>query len=197
MTGTDGGYQCAIGSGPSRELTVAYRPDQRELTAGAELKTKVHPTFRLQSKVVKNKTKPAAFTGSIPGPDNEGVVVLQVKDGKGWRAFRRYRTRKSGRYTMRYLFTQTDRGTTYIMRAEVGEPGYPTRKVTRGRFRFRSSRRGTPVVRGGGQLVSAAPSPPGASPRVGPLRSRDDPPAPPSTPTDAQVLVEQGCGAVL
>ncbi len=39
--------------------------------------------------------------------------------------FRRYRTRKDGRYMMRYLFTQTDRATTYIMRAEVGEPGYP------------------------------------------------------------------------
>jgi hypothetical protein len=38
MTGPDGSYQFAIGSGPSRDLTVAYRPNQRELTALATLK---------------------------------------------------------------------------------------------------------------------------------------------------------------
>jgi hypothetical protein len=126
MTGTNGDYQFAVGAGPSRDLTVAYRPDQRELTADAELKTRVHPTFRLRSKVIKNKKKAAVFTGTIPGPDNEGVAVdLQVKSGKGWRVFRRYRTRKGGRYTMRYLFTQTNTATTYIARAEVGDTGYP------------------------------------------------------------------------
>jgi hypothetical protein len=126
MTGTDGDYQFAIGSGPSRDLTVVYRPDQRELTAGAKLQTRVHPTFRLRGKVVKNKGV-AVFTGAIPGPDNEKVlVVLQVKSGKGWRVFRRYRTRTGGRFVMRYRFTQTFSPTTYIMRAQVrAQSGYP------------------------------------------------------------------------
>ncbi len=126
LTGMDGGYQFAIGSGPSRDLTVAYRPDQRELTANATLKTRVHPTFRLRGKVVKNKDV-AVFTGAIPGPDNEKVlVVLQVKSGKGWRVFRRYRTREGGRFVMRYRFTQTYSPTTYIMRAQVrAQSGYP------------------------------------------------------------------------
>lgn len=126
MTGPDGSYRFAIGSGPSRDLTVAYRPDQRELTAKATLKTKVHPTFRLRGKLVKNKGV-AVFTGAIPGPDNgKVIVVLQVKSGKGWRVFRRYRTRKGGRYIMRYRFTQTYSPTTYIMRAQIrGQSGYP------------------------------------------------------------------------
>ncbi len=126
MTSASGAYHFAIGSGPSRELTVAYRPDQRELTADAALKTRVHPTFRLKGKVVKNKGV-AVFLGAIPGPDNEKViVVLQVQSGKGWRVFRRYRTRSGGRFVMRYRFTQTFTPTTYRMRAQVrAQSGYP------------------------------------------------------------------------
>ncbi|MDX6602872.1 MAG: hypothetical protein QOF13_2074 [Solirubrobacterales bacterium] len=126
MTSSDGAYQFAIGSGPSREVVVRYRPDQRELTADATLKAKVRPTFRLHSKIVKNKAL-TVFGGSIPGPHNENVVlVLQVKSGKGWRVFRRYRTRPGGNYLMHYRFTQTYSPTTYIMRAQVREQsGYP------------------------------------------------------------------------
>lgn len=126
ITGSDGHYSFAIGAGPSRQLTVAYRPDQRELTADASLKTKVHPTFRLRSTRIENKRRPAVFIGRIPGPDNVNVVVvLQVKSGDGWRVFRRYRTRKGGRFVMRYLFTGTETPTTYLMRAQVGQRGYP------------------------------------------------------------------------
>jgi hypothetical protein len=126
MTGTDGRYQFAIGSGPSRELTVAYRPDQRELTAQASLKSRVHPTFRLKGEVVQNKGV-AVFKGAIPGPDNgKVVIVLQAKSGKGWRVFRRYSTHRGGRFVMRYRFTQTYTPTTYIMRAQIrGQRGYP------------------------------------------------------------------------
>src|SRR6188472_961300 len=129
MTGSDGEYQFAIGSGPSREVTAAYRPDQRELTATAELRTRVHPTFRLRGNVVKNKGF-AVFKGAIPGPDNrEVIIILQVKSGKGpdkWRVFRKYHTRANGHYVMRYRFTQTYTPTTYIMRAlVVAQSGYP------------------------------------------------------------------------
>jgi hypothetical protein len=126
ITGSDGGYQFAIGSGPSREVMAAYRPDQRELTATAALKSRVHPTFKLRGKIVRNKGF-AVFKGAIPGPDNEKVLlVLQVKSGKGWRVFRRYRTRAGGHFVMRYRFTQTYSPTTYIMRAQVrAQSGYP------------------------------------------------------------------------
>jgi hypothetical protein len=126
MTSASGGYQFAIGAGASRNIAVTYRPDQRELTATATLRTKVGPSFRLRRKVIHNKGF-AVFTGSIPGPHNEEVVVvLQVKDGKHWRVFRRYQTREGGQFLMRYRFTQTKTATTYRMRAEVpSQSGYP------------------------------------------------------------------------
>jgi len=126
MTGSDGEYRFALGAGPSREFTAVYRPDQREVSSSATLLTTVHPTFRLQRKVVRNKSF-ARFSGEIPGPHSDNVlVVLQVKSGKGWRVFRRYRTRGGGRFLMRYRFTQTSTPTTYIMRAQVRSTvGYP------------------------------------------------------------------------
>jgi hypothetical protein len=126
MTDPDGSYQFAIGAGPSRDVMAVYRPDQRELTARAALKTKVRPSFQLVRKVVRNKGF-AIFEGAIPGPrSNEVVVVLQVKSGKAWRVFRRYRTREDGRFLMRYRFTQTATPTVYIMRAQVrAQSGYP------------------------------------------------------------------------
>jgi hypothetical protein len=126
MTGAGGEYQFAIGDGPSRDLEVVYRPDQRELAAHATLRTRVRPTFKPKEKVVQNGGY-AEFKGAIPGPHAEKViVVLQVKSGKGWRVFRRYETRKGGEYVMRYRFTQTRSATTYIMRAQVREQsGYP------------------------------------------------------------------------
>jgi len=126
MANQDGEYRFAIGAGPSREITALYRPDQREVSASATLLTTAHPSFRMQRKVVHNKTY-ARFSGEIPGPHNDSVVVvLQVKSGKGWRAFRRYRTRAGGRYFMRYRFTQTTAPTTYRMRAQIRRTvGYP------------------------------------------------------------------------
>lgn len=69
----------------------------------------------------------AYFSGKIPGPDNDGViVVLQVKHGKGWLAFSRYSTRDGGQFSMKYRFTQTFSPTIYTIRAQVaGARGYP------------------------------------------------------------------------
>jgi hypothetical protein len=54
------------------------------------------------------------------------VIVLQVKQGEGWLAFRRYRTRGGGRFEADYLFRRTSRPTTCEMRAQVRESsGYP------------------------------------------------------------------------
>jgi hypothetical protein len=126
VTGPDGSYEFPIAPGPSRDIEVRYRPDQRELTAHASLLTRVHPSFHIKRRVVRNKHF-AVFSGEIPGPHNDQVVVvLQVRGGKGWRAFRRYRTREGGRYVMRYRFTRTTTPTTYMMRAQVRSTvGYP------------------------------------------------------------------------
>lgn len=126
MTDEEGRYRFALEAGPSRTVRVVYRPDQRQLSAEATLHTRVRPTFNLKRRVVRNG-QVANFFGEIPGPHNDRVVVvLQVKQGKGWKAFRRYRTRSGGRYLMRWRFSRTTSPATYIMRAQVRSTvGYP------------------------------------------------------------------------
>ncbi len=126
LTNPAGSYRFPIPAGPSRELSAIYRPGQRQLRASADLRTVVHPTLRTPSRVVKNKGI-AHFEGEIPGPHNDQVViVLQVKSGKGWLAFRRYRTRNDGHYNLEYHFRRTTKPTSYEMRAQVRETtGYP------------------------------------------------------------------------
>lgn len=124
---TQGGeYRFPIASGPSRHLTVNYRPDHRELTASATLATKVHPTLTLGRKVAHNKGI-ALFKATIPGPHNDDVViVLRAKDKKHWRVFRRCRTREGGTCVMRYRFMNTTTATKYPVGVEVpGQSGYP------------------------------------------------------------------------
>jgi hypothetical protein len=126
MTGQGGRYSFSVPPGPSRNLRVDYRAGQRQLRAQAAVQTRVHPTLRLQRKVVHNKGY-ARFQGQIPGPHNDNVViVVQAKSGKGWRAFRRYRTRGDGHFSLLYRFSRTTTPTTYIVRAQVREQsGYP------------------------------------------------------------------------
>ena len=126
MTGADGGYRFALAAGPSRTIDAIYRPGQRELSADATLYTRVRPLLRVRGRVVRNKGF-AHFEVRLPGPDNERVVVvLQVRQGKGWRAFRRCRTRAEGICRVGYRFARTTRRATYVMRAQVREQGgYP------------------------------------------------------------------------
>lgn len=126
LTGADGGYRFAVPAGPSRELTALYRSGAREVTERATIQTIVRPELKAYRKVVYNKHS-ARFSGTIPGPDNDRVlVVLQVKRGDGWLAFHRSRTREGGRFTLPYRFTRTDVPTKYLMRAQVRtQAGYP------------------------------------------------------------------------
>lgn len=129
LTGRGGAFRFPVSAGASRQLTAIYRTGHRELASYATLETVVHPTFRAKRHVVYNK-RFARFTGKIPGPDNNRVViVLQVRQGHGWLAFRRYRTRAHGRYTLAYRFRRTYRPTRYVMRAQVRQTvGYPYRQ---------------------------------------------------------------------
>jgi hypothetical protein len=126
LTDDKGGYSFPVPAGPSRALSAVYRDGNREITGEAELDTRVSPTFAVRRKVVHNEGV-ARFEGQIPGPDNDGVVVVvQVRRGNGWLAFHRYRTRDDGRFLISYRFTRTERPTLYEMRAQVREQvGYP------------------------------------------------------------------------
>ncbi len=126
VSGGGGRYRFAVAPGPSREFEVLYRPGQRQISATATLYTRVQPTFELRPKVVRNGHF-AYFFGQIPGPDNDGVVVvLQAKQGDGWRAFGRYRTQADGHFILRHFFRRTRVASLYGLRAQVRETvGYP------------------------------------------------------------------------
>lgn len=126
MTDQAGSYRFPIPAGPTREAIAIHRPDQRQLRASATLHAVVHPTLRARKSVVRNGES-AFFEGEIPGPHNDDVtIVLQVRSGKGWLAFRRYRSRGDGHYEFTYPFRRTTRPTDYEMRAQVRESvGYP------------------------------------------------------------------------
>jgi hypothetical protein len=125
ITNDDGSYGFAVPAGPSREMTVVYRDGHRELTSSARLDTRVKPSFQVLRKVVRNKSF-AHFSGRIPGPHNDDVtVVVQVKRGDGWLAFRRYTTRAGGHFKVSYRLHRTDRPTLYVVRAQVrSQAGY-------------------------------------------------------------------------
>lgn len=138
ITGKDGGYRFGIPPGPSRNLIAVYRPGHRELSAQAKVETVVHPSFNAKTRVIRNK-KRAYFSGDIPGPHNDRVVVvLQARLGKGWIAFRRYRTRDGGHFALTYRFHSTMRPTTYVMRAQVRQTtGYPYLQGNSDRLKMR------------------------------------------------------------
>jgi hypothetical protein len=126
LTNENGRYEFQVPRGPSRDLTVVYYSSGDQLNAWALLQVRASATLRLAQNPVHNKHF-AYFSGEIPGPDSDGViVVLQAKSGRGWRVFHRYSTRDSGKFSMKYRFTQTFSPTIYTIRAEVsGAPGYP------------------------------------------------------------------------
>lgn len=126
FTDAAGSYRFAIAAGPSRTLSALYRDGHRDLRSSAELRTQVKPALRARRAVIRNG-QVAHLEGEIPGPRNDDVViVLQVKQGDGWLAFRRYRTRDGGHFEADYLFRRTTHPTTYEMRAQVRESGgYP------------------------------------------------------------------------
>ena len=125
-TDAAGDYTYAVAPGPNRTLRAVYRPGNRRLAAEAQLKTRVKPTLAARKPVIRNG-QVAHLEGQIPGPRNDDVViVIQVRQGKGWLAFRRYRTRDAGHYEAAYPFHRTTRPTTYEFRAQVRETGgYP------------------------------------------------------------------------
>jgi len=137
VTGSDGAYKFGVKPGPSRDLTTVYRPGHREISSSGRVNTRVRPRFKVRKKVVRNK-RFARFYGCLPGPDNRNVVVvLQVKRGKGWLAFRRVRSQKNGCFFVPYRFNRVFAPTLFLMRAQVRQQsGYPYRQGTSKRLKL-------------------------------------------------------------
>lgn len=103
QTDRQGQYRTDLRPGPSRNLVAVVRQGHRESWSDEALtRVRVRPQLKVKKKRIK-AGQVLRFTGKIPGPRAGRVtVVLQAKVGKGWQAFRYYRTRANGKYRFRY-----------------------------------------------------------------------------------------------
>jgi len=128
-TGPQGQYRAALRPGPSRDLVAVVRQGHRESWSEPALtKVKVKPKLKLKRARIK-AGQTLRSIGKIPGPHAGRVtVILQAKVGKGWQAFRYYRTRANGKYRLRYrpVAGGLTRPTKFVVRAVVPlQSGYP------------------------------------------------------------------------
>lgn len=128
-TDEEGEYRIPLPAGPSRNLVAVVRQGHRESWSDQALtRVRVRPGLKIKRKRIK-AGQMLHFTGKIPGPHADRVtVVLQAKVGKGWQAFRYYRTGQQGRYHLRYRprASGLTRPTKFVVRAIVPlQSGYP------------------------------------------------------------------------
>jgi len=128
-TDEEGEYRIPLPAGPSRNLVAVVRQGHRESWSDQALtRVRVKPQLKIKRKRIR-AGQMLHFTGKIPGPHADRVtVVLQAKVGKGWQAFRYYRTGRQGRYHLKYRprASGLTRPTKFVVRAIVPrQSGYP------------------------------------------------------------------------
>jgi 5-hydroxyisourate hydrolase-like protein (transthyretin family) len=130
-TNPDGRYRYGVSPGPNRSLTVGYRYNRKQLDRDARFFSNSRPKLRLAPKRKTRNGEALLLYGSIPGPSNDGrVVILQAgyPHSKQWKTFTKAKTDANGDYKARYRFTSTFVTTQYRMRSVVPEQnGYPYR----------------------------------------------------------------------
>lgn len=128
VTDAEGRYRYEVTPGPNRELTVGYRHDSRQVAREVRYYAHARPSLRVSSGRVENGDR-VRFWGQLPGPRNEGrVVVLQAGTvgSKRWITFRKASARNQGVFRAAYRFSSTTRRTKYKFRAVVPrQAGYP------------------------------------------------------------------------
>jgi hypothetical protein len=128
-TNSAGHYRYGVAPGPNRRLQVGYRYNRHQLEREARFFSKLRPKLMLSPKRKTRNGETLRLYGSIPGPSNDGrVVILQARypHSKRWSTFAKAKTGRHGNYVAGYLFTATFTTTEYGMRAVVPEQnGYP------------------------------------------------------------------------
>jgi 5-hydroxyisourate hydrolase-like protein (transthyretin family) len=125
-TQANGRFATRLDPGPSRDLDLVYRYNDRVLTDAVAIDSSVVPTFALGEHSLSNGHT-AHFSGWLPGPNADGrAVALQARVGRKWRTFKQLRTDSDGRFRGKYRFTQTIGFVRYVFRALVKrQSGYP------------------------------------------------------------------------
>ena len=122
----NGRFATRLDAGPSRDLDLVYRYNDRALADGVRVDSTVVPTLAIPDKRLANG-QAAHFAGQLPGPNADGrAVALQARVGRKWRTFKQLRTDSDGRFHGKYRFTQTIGRVRYVFRALVKrQSGYP------------------------------------------------------------------------
>lgn len=127
-SGADGRFAMRIGVGPSRELRLIQRSGSVIWVREVTLRVRTRPEISLS----RNKLKGGGcleIRGSVPGPENAGVVVgLQgrARGSSHWMTFGEAVTKSDGSMTYRYCFRATSNSTVYELRSVVKDQGvYP------------------------------------------------------------------------
>ncbi len=128
-TNTEGRYRYTVAPGPNREIEIGYRYNRHQLQRNVRYFARVAPSLKLSRERVRNERRVRLF-GSLPGPSNEGrIVVLQARypgRNQTWKTFQKARTDQLGDYSATYRFLATFTTTEYRMRAVVpAQNGYP------------------------------------------------------------------------
>jgi len=121
-----------VPQGPNRHLRLAIRPpgsrDRFVCSRPRLLRVKPKLTLSISPTAIANKGS-IILGGRLYGKARGSkAIVIQARasGSRRWATVRVVRTKRNGRYRMRYRFRSSTAGTTYVFRSQArGENGYP------------------------------------------------------------------------
>jgi hypothetical protein len=128
LTDAAGGFRATIPAGPSREVRVAYWPDDSgALERRLVLRVPARPRLVLRPRHDLRNGDRLRFRAVLPGPAPAGRRVrIQARAGRRWLDLRQGRTGSRGIYRTGYRFHATTGRRRYAFRAVVPKQvGYP------------------------------------------------------------------------
>ena len=106
----NGRFATRLDAGPSRQLDLVYRYNDRVLGGQVKLDSTGRSDSPDRAEEASRTAMRRASGGDVPGPNADGrAVAMQARVGRKWRTFKQLRTDADGRFIGRYRFTPDDR----------------------------------------------------------------------------------------
>jgi hypothetical protein len=134
QSGLDGSFSYKVPKGPDRTLEFSYTAfsDDPNPAARATVVIMIRPKIKL--KITPQHTRNehtihwSGTIGAGPYPRQGVSLVVEVQEGRHWRAFDQVVANAKGRFSYSYRFHATEEPTTYAFRIALpntGAQGYP------------------------------------------------------------------------